>query len=222
MKKLFLIDGNSLANRAFYAMPFLTNSKKEPSGAIFGFANLLIKLITEEKPDDIIVAFDHSRKTFRNEIYKDYKANRKPMPEELRLQIPVIKQMLEVMNITTIEQDGIEADDIIGTLSKNFDAEKKYIISGDRDLLQLISFDTEVWLTKKGVTDVLQVNLDNLYENFKIKSPLQIIELKALMGDASDNIPGVKGIGEKTAIKLIEDYHNLNSIYSNIANFHND
>jgi len=216
MKRIFLIDGNSLANRAFYAMPFLTNNNGEPSGAVFGFANLIIKLITEEKPDELIVAFDHARKTFRNGIYADYKANRKPMPEELRSQIPVIKEMLKIMNITTIESDGIEADDILGALSKQFDDCKKFIVSGDRDLLQLITDTTEVWLTKKGVTDILAVNLDNLQEAYGVKYPYQVIELKSLMGDASDNIPGVMGVGEKTALKLIEDYDNLQNLYDNI------
>lgn len=215
MKRLFLIDGNSLVNRAFYAMPFLTNFKAEPSGAVFGFANLIIKLITEEKPDEIIVAFDHARKTFRNEIFAEYKGTRKPMPEELKSQFPAIKEMLKLMGITTIESSGIEADDILGTLAKTNTDLQKIIISGDRDLLQLIDDKTEVWLTKKGVTDLQKLDEKELMNVYKIK-PFQVVEMKALMGDSSDNIPGVEGIGEKTALKLIESYGDIDNLYQSI------
>lgn len=215
MKRIFLVDGNSLANRAFYALPFLTNLKGEPSGAVYGFANLLIKLITDEKPDDIIVAFDHARKTFRNNIFAEYKGTRKPTPPELISQLPIIKEMLNKMQITTIESDGIEADDIIGTLSKNFPDFKKVIISGDRDLLQLINNETEVWLTKKGLTDLQKLTNDNMYSEMGVY-PKQVVDLKALMGDTSDNIPGVPGIGEKTALKLIDTYATLENLYKNI------
>ena len=215
MKKLVIVDGNSLANRAFYALPFLTNSKVEPSGAVYGFANLLSKIITDYRPDGIVVAFDHARKTFRNELYEEYKGTRKPTPPELLSQFPVIKQMLEIMNVTVIEQEGIEADDIIGTIAKNANCEK-VILSGDRDLLQLVSKDTEVWLTIKGVTEILKINETNLEEYFEVTWPRQIVDLKALMGDASDNIPGVKGIGEKTALKLVKEYDNIDNIYEQI------
>ena len=215
MDKLFLIDGNSLANRAYYAMPYLTNSEGKPSGAVFGFANLLIKLIQEEKPNGIIVAFDHARKTFRNEIYAEYKANRKATPEEFKVQMPVIKQMLETMGITTIEKAGIEADDIIGTISKQVKDMQKIIISGDRDLLQLVDSDTEVWLTKKGLTDLQKIDPNTILVDFGIQ-PYQVIEMKGLMGDTSDNIPGVAGIGEKTALKLITDYESIDNLYNQI------
>ena len=215
MKRIFLVDGNSLANRAFYAMPYFTNSKGEPSGAVFGFANLIIKLITEEKPDGIVVAFDHARKTFRNDIFADYKGNRKATPEELTKQFPIIKEMLSKLGITIYEEAGIEADDIIGTLSKNIKDAKKVIISGDRDLLQLIDDNTEVWLTKKGLTELQKLDTGELLKEFSIK-PFQVIEMKALMGDSSDNIPGVSGIGEKTALKLVCDYGDLDNIYKNI------
>lgn len=215
MKRIFLIDGNSLANRAFYALPFLTNLKGEPSGAVYGFANLLIKLITDEKPDDVIVAFDHARRTFRNDIYADYKGTRKPTPPELLSQFPVIKEMLKKMEITTIESAGIEADDIIGTLARDIKDAKKYIISGDRDLLQLIDDETEVWLTRKGLTELQKLTNTNMPEQMGFY-PKQIIDMKALMGDASDNIPGVPGIGEKTALKLIDMYVNLENLYKNI------
>lgn len=214
MEKLLLIDGNSIANRAYYALPFLSNKEGKPSGAVFGFANIIIKLLQEEKPDYVIVAFDHARKTFRNEIYSEYKMQRKPAPVELITQFPIIKEMLDSMGIKYFEQDGIEADDIIGTLSKNFTGET-IILSGDKDLLQLIDDNTTVWLTKKGVSDLDKVNEARLNELFGLK-PYQIIELKALMGDTSDNIPGVKGIGEKTALSLLERFQSVENIYANI------
>lgn len=215
MSKLVIVDGNSLANRAFYALPFLTNSKVEPSGAIYGFANLLSKIIVDYQPDGIVVAFDHARKTFRNEIYAEYKGTRKPTPPELISQFPKIKEMLGIMNIKVVEKEGIEADDIIGTIAKNSNCDK-IILSGDRDLLQLISNDTEVWLTIKGVTEILKVSESNLCEHFGIEKPSQIIDLKALMGDSSDNIPGVKGIGEKTALKLLDEFGDLDGVYEHI------
>lgn len=218
MTKLVIIDGNSLANRAFYALPFLTNSKVEPSGAVYGFANLLTKIIVDYRPDGIVVAFDHARHTFRNNIFEEYKGTRKPTPPELISQFPVIKKMLETMEIKVIEEDQIEADDIIGTISKNTDCDK-IIISGDRDLLQLIDEKTEVWLTVKGVTEVMKVNQSNLEECYGVSRPDQVIELKALMGDNSDNIPGVKGIGDKSAHKLLKEYDNIDNIYNNIDDF---
>lgn len=215
MKKILLIDGNSLANRAYYALPFLTDPQGRVSGAVFGFVNILCKMITEERPDGIIVAFDHARQTFRNQIYSDYKGNRKATPPELISQFPLIKDLLKKMGIVVIEEEGIEADDIIGTAAKSLDG-KKIILSGDRDLLQLISQNTEVWLTIKGVTLVSKVTTENLQENFSISRPDQVIELKALMGDSSDNIPGVAGIGEKTATKLLSEFDNIENLYANI------
>lgn len=214
MKKILLIDGNSLANRAYYALGFLSDPKGRPTGAVFGFINILVKMIVEEHPDGIIVAFDHARKTFRNQLFDAYKGTRKETPADLIAQFPMIKDLLKTMGITIIEEDGIEADDIIGTVAKNLDG-KKIILSGDRDLLQLISSDTEVWLTKKGVSVVDKLDLDNLKLTFNIE-PYQVIELKALMGDSSDNIPGVMGIGEKTAKKLIAEYSSLDGVYENI------
>lgn len=214
MDKLLIIDGNSIANRAFYALPFLSNHQGNPSGAVFGFANILIKLLQEEKPNKVLVAFDHARKTFRNEIYNEYKMQRKPSPSELISQFPIIKEMLDHMKIKYMEIAGIEADDIIGTVTKMYD-DQKIILSGDRDLLQLIDDNTCVWLTKKGVTEVDKVDENRLKELFNLK-PNQIIELKGLMGDSSDNIPGVKGVGEKTALSLLEKYENIDNIYKNI------
>lgn len=214
MKKILIVDGNSVAYRAYYALPFLSNHEGKPSGAVFGFANILIKLLEQIKPDNVVVAFDHARQTFRNKIYPDYKMQRKPTPEELLSQLPVIREMTSLMGIKVIEQEGIEADDIIGTVSKIFEGEK-IILSGDRDLLQLIDDDTTVWLTKKGITEVDKVDRQRLNELFEI-TPSQIIHLKGLMGDASDNIPGVKGVGEKTAINLLKKYQTIDNLYQHI------
>ncbi len=214
MKKFVIVDGNSLANRAFYAMPYLTNADKQPSGAVFGFANLIIKLICEEKPDFFAVAFDHARKTFRNEIFADYKGTRKQTPPDLISQFPVIKSMLEIMGVKVFEFAGIEADDIIGTLARS-SQNQNILVSGDRDLLQLVSSNTQVWLTKKGVTDVEIFDEKALLEKFGLE-PSGIVELKSLMGDTSDNIPGVKGVGEKTALSLLQKYKTLENVYANI------
>jgi len=212
--KFIIIDGNSLANRAFYAMPYLSNRKKQPSGAVFGFANIVTKLISEHKPDYIAVAFDHARKTFRNEIYADYKGTRKETSPDLIFQLGVIKQMLQDMGIKTFEIAGIEADDIIGTISK-LSGLDNILVSGDRDLLQLVSPSTQVWLTRKGVTEVEIFDENALLEKFGLK-PSGIIDLKALMGDSSDNIPGVMGVGEKTALSLLGKYGDLDGVYENV------
>ena len=214
MDKILIIDGNSIANRAFYALPFLSNRDGKPSGAVFGFANILIKIITELRPNKIAVAFDHARQTFRNQIYHEYKAQRKQTPEELLTQFPAIKQMLKAMKIAVFEVDGIEADDIIGTLVKKLEGQK-ILLSGDRDLLQLIDKDTNVWLTKKGVSQVEKVDAVNLKELFSL-TPNGVIELKGLMGDSSDNIPGVMGVGEKTALSLLEQFGSIDGVYQNL------
>ncbi len=214
MKKLLIVDGNSLVNRAFYALPLLTNQNGEYSNAVYGFCNILIKFITEQHPDYLCVAFDHSRHTFRTDMYAEYKGTRKKMPDELASQMPILKNLLQKMNIKIFEENGIEADDIIGTVAKNSGV-SNIILSGDRDVLQLIDNNTEVWLTKKGITDVQVVNQDNIKDLFGV-SPSQIIDLKSLMGDSSDNIPGVSGIGEITAKKLIADNSTLDGVYANI------
>ena len=214
MKKFLIIDGNSLTYRAFYAMPYLTNKHKQPSGAIYGFANLLTKLVLEHKPDFLAVCFDHAKKTFRNEIFADYKGTRKETPEDLKCQFPYVKQMLDAMGVTVFEHDGIEADDLIGTLAKHSKNEN-LLVSGDRDLLQLIDPNTTVLLTRKGVSDMERFDREHLMETWGIE-PYEIIDLKALMGDSSDNIPGVPGIGEKTALSLLSKYDRLDGIYEHI------
>lgn len=195
-------------------MPYLSNREKQPSGAVFGFANLLVKLIVEQKPDFVAVAFDHARKTFRNEIFADYKGKRKETPPDLLTQFPVLKNMLQTMGIKIFEFAGIEADDIIGTLA-NLSGVENILVSGDKDLLQLIDDNTTVWLTKKGVTEIESFDADALAEKYGLK-PCGIVDLKALMGDASDNIPGVAGVGEKTALSLLEKYENIENLFSNL------
>ena len=214
MDKLFIIDGNSLVFRAFYALPPMYNSQQTPTNAAFGFFKMLLNIITKNQPKYLAVAFDAGKHTFRHNIFADYKGTRKPMPDELRVQLPIIKDLLKQMNITTIEIPEIEADDIIGSLSKKYDIDK-VLISGDRDLLQLITPRCHVWLTQKGLTEIANLNEAGLKEKFGI-TPSQVVEMKSIMGDSSDNIPGVKGLGEKTALKLINEYGSLDNIYANI------
>lgn len=214
MENFFIIDGNSLINRAFYALPLLSNTNGEYSNAVYGFCNILTKLVTENKVDKVLVAFDVKAKTFRHEIFADYKAGRKGMPDELFSQMPILKEMLKLMEIPILEKEGFEADDIIGTLSLNKDT-KNYIITGDKDSLQLISENTEVWLTKKGISEIEKFDIAHLKEVYGIE-PYQIVDLKALMGDNSDNIPGVKGIGEKTAKSLLWSYQTIENLYEHI------
>ena len=215
MDKLLIIDGNSLLNRAFYALPLLTNSEGVYTNAVFGFCNMLIKMIQEQKPTHIVVAMDYERKTFRNEIYSEYKATRGETPNELGMQFPILQEVLETMGIKTIKIQGIEGDDIIGTLSKRFNV-PTIILTGDRDSLQLIDDTTEVWLTKKGISEVASMSKTTLMQEQGI-NPSQVIDVKALMGDKSDNIPGVKGIGEVSAYKLIKEYSSLENVYNHLA-----
>lgn len=213
-KSLALIDGNSIVNRAYFATPPFTTSKGFPTNAIFGFMNIISKIRADLNPDYMVVAFDLHEPTFRHKEYSEYKAGRRPMDEQLRVQIPVLKDILNAMNIKICSLAGYEADDIIGTLSCKFEVQS-YIYTGDRDSYQLVSPKTDVCYTKRGVSDIL--HLDN--ENFKQITglePKQIIDLKALMGDKSDNIPGVPGIGEKGAMNLLAEYGSIDGIYSHI------
>lgn len=218
MEKIILVDGNNLLFRSYYATAyngnFMKNSKGFPTNALFGFSNMINKIILEEKPTYILVAFDKG-KTFRHEKYSEYKAGRIEMPDELRLQFPVAKKLLELMGIKYYEIENYEADDIIGTFSKFCDNTKYTgtIISSDKDLLQLITDSVDIKLLKSK--DYIRYNPESFYEEYKIK-PINIIDLKSLMGDSSDNIKGVKGIGEKTALKLLQEYKTLNGIYENI------
>ena len=217
--ELMLIDGHSILNRAFYAIPPLTAPDGTPTGAIYGFLNILFKFIDEEKPNKLIVAFDRSEPTFRHEKYKEYKGTRKTMDHDLRVQVPLVKDVLKSMNITIAEKPGYEADDIIGTLSKRMSAngEKVVIVSGDKDLLQLL--DDNITMknpkTRAGKTTVDTYTPAELYEEYGV-TPEEFVDLKALMGDTSDNIPGAKGIGPKTAMPLIAEYHTVENLLDHI------
>lgn len=214
MDKLVLIDGNSLVNRAFYALPPLNNKEGVPSQAVYGFTTMLLKIISDIKPKFIAVAFDLPKPTFRHLKYSGYKATRKKMPEELAVQMPLLKTMLGKMGIAILEKEGFEADDIIGTMAKK-NSTMTYIVTGDRDSLQLIDDTTTVYLTKRGITEIQIVDETELKKTFML-TPSQVIEYKALAGDSSDNIPGVAGVGEKTALTLLNDYSDLDGVYKNL------
>ena len=216
--KLLVIDGNSIANRAFYGIKMLTTKDGQFTNAIYGFLNILIKLKTECEPDGIAVAFDLKAPTFRHEMYGEYKAGRKGMPPELRSQMPMIKEILGYLGCSVVEKEGFEADDILGTLSAQCKGEDKcYIATGDRDSLQLISDNTHVLLaaTKMGKAVTTEYDKETLKEEYGV-DPKGMIEIKALMGDSSDNIPGVAGIGQKTAGDLIVNYGNIDYIYEHL------
>ncbi|MBR5191964.1 MAG: DNA polymerase I [Clostridia bacterium] len=212
MEKLVLIDGNSLINRAFYAMPVLSTQDGKYTNAVYGFLNMFIKMLSDVKPTFVAVAFDVKAPTFRHEMFTEYKGTRKPMPEELRPQIPLLKEVLTKMGVYITEKAGIEADDIIGTIAKATDVET-FIYTGDKDSFQLVDENTTVYFTRRGITDIEEYNHKNFTEKTGI-TPKQIIDLKSLMGDSSDNIPGIAGIGEKTAKTLIQTYGSLNEIYA--------
>ena len=218
MQRLIMIDGNNLLFRSYYATAysgsFMNNSKNFPTNAIYGLVNMVNKIVEEEKPNYCIVAFDKG-KTFRHEKYKEYKGGRSETPNELKMQFPVAKDVISAMGLKWYEIDNYEADDIIGTFSKYCDHNniKGTIISSDRDLLQLLNEDVDIKLLKQK--DYIRYNEKTFFEEYKIK-PINIIDLKAIQGDTSDNIPGVKGIGEKGALKLLQEYKTLDGIYENI------
>lgn len=214
MEKLVLIDGNSLLNRAYYSTPLFTTQSGTPTNAIFGFIKFMLKICDDLSPEYLVVAFDLKAPTFRHKMYEGYKANRSPMPEDLAAQLQPLKTLLNTMKIATYEKEGIEADDIIGTLSNKFNLHS-FIYTGDRDCYQLVDEKTEVYFTKRGVTDLLKLNNQNFKETLGY-TPQQVIDLKSLMGDKSDNIPGVHGIGEKTAFDLVNKYGSLLEIYNHI------
>ncbi len=218
-KKIVLIDGHSILNRAFYGLPDLTTSKGEHTNAVLGFLNIMFKILEEEKPDYLTVAFDTHHPTFRHEMFEQYKGTRKGMPEELREQVPVMKEVLMAMHITVIEKPGFEADDVLGTLAVKAEQEGNQVslVSGDRDLLQLATERIKIRIpkTKRTGTEIEDYMAADVLEKYHV-TPKQFIDLKGLMGDPSDNIPGVPGIGEKTAGKLIESYHSIENIYEHI------
>ena len=218
-KKIVLIDGHSILNRAFFGIPDLTNSEGTHTNAVYGFLNILFKILDEEKPDYLTVAFDVHAPTFRHEMYEDYKGTRKPMAPELREQVPLMKEVLQAMGIVTVEKPGLEADDIIGTLSRRCEAAGMdvSVISGDRDLLQLATDRIQIRIpkTKKTGTEIENYYAADVEARYQV-TPTEFIDVKALMGDSSDNIPGVPSIGEKTATNLIVTYHSIENAYAHI------
>lgn len=218
-EKIVLIDGHSILNRAFYGIPDLTNSEGLHTNAVYGFLNIMLKILEEEKPQYLAVAFDRKEPTFRHELYQDYKGTRKPMPEELHQQVPVIQDVLAAMNIPVITRAGIEADDILGTIAT--DAEGKgmevSLVSGDRDLLQLATDRILIRIpkTKRGGTEIENYHTADVMEKYGV-TPTQIIDMKGLMGDSSDNIPGVRGVGEKTAVKILSAFPTVEDAYTHI------
>ncbi len=218
--KLVLIDGNSIINRAFFAIPDLTNAQGVHTNAIYGFMNILLRILGEENADYLVVAFDVHEPTFRHKMYKDYKGTRKGMPDELRQQVPILKDLLHAMNIVTMEKGGLEADDILGTLAKRGEAAgyDVTLVSGDRDLLQIATDKIMIRIpkTKAGKTEIENYHTKDVIEKYGL-TPHQIIELKGLMGDSSDNIPGVPKIGEKTATELLKQYGDIDNLKGHIS-----
>lgn len=217
-EKVVLIDGNSIAYRAFFALPLLNNDKGVYTNAVYGFTTMLLKILEEDRPDHLLVAFDAGKTTFRHKTYEDYKGGRQKTPSELSEQFPVLKELLDAFEVNYYQLENYEADDIIGTLAtqagqKGLDVK---VISGDKDLLQLVNEQVTVSLTKKGITNVDTYTPDFLMEKMEVRSD-QIIDLKALMGDSSDNIPGVPGVGEKTAVKLLKQFDTLENLYENLG-----
>ncbi|MED1793287.1 DNA polymerase I [Brevibacillus nitrificans] len=217
MSHFVLIDGNSIANRAFYALPLLSTSTGLHTNAVLGFTTMLLKVIEEMKPTHIMVAFDAGKVVFRHSEYADYKGGRAKTPPELSEQFPLIRELLDAFSIQRFELEGYEADDIIGTLTKRADEQawKTTVITGDKDMLQLVSEHVSVALTRKGVSEIELYTPQEIQDKYGL-APLQIIDLKGLMGDTSDNIPGVPGVGEKTALKLLHEYGSVEEVLANV------
>ena len=217
--KIVLIDGHSILNRAFYGLPDLTNAEGLHTNAIYGFLTIMFKLLEEEKPEYLTVAFDVHAPTFRHKMYAEYKGTRKPMADELRQQVPVIKEVLHAMGVKTSQCAGLEADDLIGTLSNRCENEgmEVTVISGDRDLLQLATEHVKIRIpkTKQGKTEIEDYYAKDVEERYQV-TPKEFIDLKALMGDTADNIPGVPSIGEKTATKIITQYHSIEEAHEHV------
>ena len=222
-KKFIIIDANSLIHRAFHALPPLTARDGEVVNAVYGFATIFLKALKDFKPDYIACCFDVDKNTFRKKKYKEYKAHRKEQPSELYHQFPLIKQLLEAFKVPIYEKQGFEADDVIGTLSKIINKKykdknvKNIIVTGDLDILQLVDDNTEVYTLKRGISDTIIYDEKAVKEKFGF-NPNQVVDYKALRGDPSDNIPGVPGVGEKTATNLIKEFKNLDNLYKNINN----
>ena len=219
MDKLVLIDGHSILNRAFYGVPDLTNTEGLHTNAVYGFLNIMLKILEEEKADHLAVAFDLPAPTFRHKMFDAYKGTRKPMPEELREQVPLMKEALTAMDIPTLTLEGFEADDILGTVAKRCQKEgiDVAIVSGDRDLLQLADEHIKIRIpkTSRGTTEIHDYYPEDVKREYQV-TPQEFIDVKALMGDSSDNIPGVPSIGEKTATSLIAAYGSIENAYAHV------
>ncbi|MBQ1315468.1 MAG: DNA polymerase I, partial [Erysipelotrichaceae bacterium] len=218
MKKLLLIDGNSMLFRAYFATAYgrpMSTSSGIPTNAIFGFASMLHKALEVIAPDFVVVAFDHDKKNFRREIYPEYKGTRQKTPDNLVAQFPIIREYLDAIDMTQYEQHGIEADDIIGSLAKQKTDYDINVLTSDRDLLQIVDDRIKVWLMVKGITEMDLMDPQAIMDKYQLK-PLQIIDLKGLAGDTSDNIPGVTKVGDKTATKLLNDYGTVEGVYEHI------
>ncbi len=218
-KRFILVDGHSLAYRAFYALPTtLTTSTGQVTNAVYGFVSMLIKLLSDFQPDSLVVAFDRGRPAYRLEQYAEYKAHRPPMPDTLREQIDIIKGLLEVMGIYQLEMEGFEADDLLATLAANLDrsGSQALIVTSDKDIMQLVDDNVQVIVNKKGLTDIVILDRAGVIERFGVP-PEHIADFLALKGDASDNIPGVSGIGDKTAVQLIQAYGGIDDIYAHLG-----
>lgn len=218
-KRFLVVDGSSLAHRAFYALPLLSNRQGVFTNAVYGFLTMLLKILAEEQVDYIAVAFDKSRETFRTERYAEYKGHRKATPPELVPQFSLIKDVLKALRIASFELDNYEADDLIGTMAKKAEAQgmEVLVLTGDRDALQLVSPSIKVLLTRKGISQLELYDLEKIAAKYGVR-PEQLIDVKGLMGDSSDNIPGVPGVGEKTALKLIQTYGSLENVLANLDN----
>ncbi len=222
MKRVFLIlDSNSILYRAFHALPSLTTKSGEPTGAVYGFCLSLFRMIKDFQPDFICACFDFPAKTFRHQTFKEYKAKRPPTPDELKPQIPKVKKILSSFGIPYFEKEGFEADDIISTIKEKIKNEKDLeilIVSGDQDLLQLVDEKTKVLVMTRGIKNSILFDKEKVKEKFEGLEPFQIPDFKALVGDPSDNIPGISGIGEKTAVQLLLKFKNLENLYDHIEN----
>lgn len=218
-KKIVLIDGHSILNRAFYGLPDLTNSEGMHTNAVYGFLNIMLKILEEEKPDYLTVAFDEHQPTFRHEMYQEYKGTRKKMPDELREQVPLIQDVLQAMGVCIVKQGGLEADDILGTIARQAEREgiEVSLVSGDRDLLQLATEHILIRIpkTKRGGTEIENYHTQEVIDKYGL-TPAQIVDLKGLMGDSADNIPGVPGVGEKTATKILTAFSTVEDAYEHI------
>lgn len=215
MEKFVIIDGNNIMFRSYYALPKLANFEGVVSNGVFGFCNILVKIIKEVKPKYIAVAFDSAKKNFRHELFPEYKGQRGPVEEDLISQLPILKDLLRKMGVTVVEQPGLEADDLIGCLSRQFTETENIILTADKDCLQLINDNNTVMQPKKGVTEAEMIDAPALKEKMGL-TPLQVIDYKGLAGDSSDNIPGVKGVGDKTAVDLLSKYGSVEGVYENI------